>query len=41
MQIPGVDWVTAGALIAEIGVDMGVFHGAHIWQPGRVSARQS
>ena len=28
MQIPGVDWVTAGALIAEIGVDMGVFHGA-------------
>jgi transposase len=28
MQIPGVDWVTAGALIAEIGVDMSVFHGA-------------
>lgn len=28
MQIPGVDWVTAGAMIAEIGVDMRVFHGA-------------
>jgi transposase len=28
MQIPGVDWVTASALIAEIGVDMSVFHGA-------------
>jgi transposase len=28
MQIPGVDWVTAGAMIAEIGVDMSVFHGA-------------
>lgn len=28
MQIPGVDWVTAGAMIAEIGVDMSVFHSA-------------
>lgn len=28
MQIPGVDWVIAGAMIAEIGVDMSVFHGA-------------
>lgn len=28
MQIPGVDWVTAAAMIAEIGVDMSVFHGA-------------
>ena len=25
MQIPGVDWVVAAALIAEIGVDMSVF----------------
>jgi transposase len=25
MRIPGVDWVTAAAIIAEIGVDMGVF----------------
>jgi len=25
MQIPGVDWVTAAAIIAEIGTDMGVF----------------
>jgi len=28
MQIPGVDWVTAGAMIAEIGVDLSVFHSA-------------
>jgi transposase len=28
MQIPGVDWVIAGTIIAEIGVDMSVFHGA-------------
>lgn len=28
MQIPGVDWVIAGEIIAEIGVDMRVFHGA-------------
>jgi len=28
MQIPGVDWVTAAAMLAEIGVDMSVFHGA-------------
>ena len=28
MQIPGVDRVIAGAMIAEIGVDMSVFHGA-------------
>lgn len=25
MTIPGVDWITASVLIAEIGVDMGVF----------------
>ena len=25
MQIPGVDWVVAAVLIAEIGVDMSVF----------------
>ena len=25
MQIPGVDWVTAAAILAEIGTDMGVF----------------
>jgi transposase len=25
MQIPGVDWVTAAAIIAEVGTDMGVF----------------
>jgi transposase len=25
MQIPGVDWVVAAVVIAEIGVDMGVF----------------
>ena len=29
MQIPGVDWVVAGVLIAEIGVDMGVFVSVH------------
>lgn len=28
MQIPGVDWITAGEIIAEIGVDMSVFLGA-------------
>jgi transposase len=28
MQIPGVDWVTAAAIIAEIGTDMGVFETA-------------
>ena len=28
MQIPGVDWVIAGTIIAEIGVDMSAFHGA-------------
>jgi transposase len=28
MQIPGLDWVTAGAMIAEIGVDLSVFHSA-------------
>jgi transposase len=31
MQIPGVDWVIAGAIIAEIGVDMSVFiNGSHL-----------
>jgi transposase len=25
MQIPGVDWVVAAVLIAEIGIDMSVF----------------
>jgi transposase len=29
MQIPGVDWVVAAALIAEIGVDMSVFLSVH------------
>jgi len=29
MQIPGVDWVVAAALIAEIGVDMSVFVSVH------------
>jgi transposase len=29
MQIPGVDWVVAGVLIAEIGVDMSVFVSVH------------
>jgi len=29
MQIPGVDWVVAAVLIAEIGVDMSVFVSAH------------
>jgi len=28
-QIPGVDWVVAAVLIAEIGVDMSVFVSAH------------
>src|ERR1700680_96988 len=28
MQIPGVDWVSAAAIIAEIGVDMSAFHSA-------------
>ena len=28
-QIPGVDWVVAAVLIAEIGVDMDVFVGVH------------
>jgi transposase len=28
-QIPGVDWVVAGVLIAEIGVDMSVFVSVH------------
>jgi transposase len=32
-QIPGVDWVVAAAIIAELGVDMGVFGSA-----GRASA---
>jgi transposase len=31
MQIPGVDWVTAATIIAEIGVDMSVFaNAAHL-----------
>lgn len=29
MGIPGVDRVTASTIVAEIGVDMTVFHGAH------------
>ena len=29
MQIPGVDWVVAAALIAEIGIDMSVFLSVH------------
>ena len=29
MQIPGVDWVVAGVLIAEFGVDMSVFVSVH------------
>jgi transposase len=29
MQIPGVDWVVAAVLIAEIGIDMSVFHSAN------------
>ena len=29
MQIPGVDWVIAAVLIAEIGVDMSVFLSAY------------
>jgi transposase len=29
MQIPGVDWVVAAVLIAEIGVDMSIFHSVH------------
>ncbi len=29
MQILGVDWVVAGVLIAEIGIDMGVFVSVH------------
>jgi transposase len=29
MQIPGVDWVVAAVLIAEIGVDMSVFLSVH------------
>ena len=28
MQIPGVDWLVAAVLIAEIGTDMGVFNSA-------------
>jgi transposase len=28
MQIPGVDWVTVASIIAEIGIDMSVFHSA-------------
>ena len=29
MQIPGVDWVVAAVMIAEIGVDMSVFFSVH------------
>jgi len=29
MQIPGVDWLVAAVLVAEIGVDMSVFLSAH------------
>ena len=29
MQIPGVDWLVAAVLIAEIGVDMSVFLSVH------------
>jgi transposase len=28
MKLPGVDWVTAATIIAEIGVDMSAFHSA-------------
>jgi len=33
MQIPGVDWVVATVLIAELGTDMSVFRG-----PGHIAA---
>ena len=29
MQIPGIDWVVAAVLIAEIGIDMSVFLSAN------------
>ena len=37
MQIPGVDWVVAAVLIAEIGVDMSVFLTSIICRPGQAS----
>ena len=43
MQIPGVDWVFAAALIAEIGVDMSVFLSVYhlaAWAPGFRSEAQ-
>ncbi len=39
MQIPGVDWVTAASIVAEVGTDMDVFATARrlaAWPPGRV-----
>ena len=41
MQIPGVDWLVAAVLIAEIGVDMSVFLSAcHLGSLGRGMSRQ-
>src|SRR4051794_38347755 len=37
MQIPGGDWATAAAILAEIGPDMSVFVTARAWRPGLVS----
>ena len=38
MLIPGVDWVVAAVLIAEIGVDMSCSSASTIWPPGPASA---
>ena len=37
MQIPGVDWLVAAVLIAEIGVDMSVFLSVYHLAPGPAS----
>ena len=38
--IPGVDWLVAAVLIAEIGVDMSVFLSVYHRRPGPASVRQ-
>ena len=39
MKIPGVDWLVAAVLIAEIGVDMSGSSAPIIWRHGRVCVR--
>ena len=39
MQIPGVDWLVAAVLIAEIGVDMSVFLSVYHLSASAITSR--